>query len=67
MARSKLMSNKRTQQTKRGVDAAPLSGVLAGDAQAAARTGEYSVYLTIPAIVVYLILARRSGVAGTRS
>ena len=36
-----------------------LAAVLAGDAQVAAKPGEYAVYLGIPAIVIYLIAQPR--------
>jgi len=37
-----------------------ISGLLAGDPQAAAKTGEYTVYLGLPALVVYWMASRRA-------
>ena len=44
-----------------------LAGLLSGDPQAAAKSGELTVYLGIPAIVLYMIASSRAKAGARRA
>jgi hypothetical protein len=44
-----------------------LAAVLIGDPEAGVKSGEYMVYLGIPAILIYMFASRRTGAGAARS